>query len=121
MEVEILESAPPELYRSRAWNHPFEGVLTVALERHGTGTRMILTEEFAARGWLGRLLEPLFARGAQNRDERYLNNLEGFSERLGLRGLQPVLLWTSPCCHGTVSLDTAGKGYPMTPWSTGQA
>ena len=80
IEVEILDYEPPALVRSRASNDHFEGVLTVVLKPEDSATHVQMTEEFTARGGLGKLLEPLFAQQAQARAEQALQRLKQLAE-----------------------------------------
>jgi len=80
IEVEILDYEPPALVRSRASNDHFEGVLTVVLKHEDSATRVQMTQEFTAKGGLGKLLEPLFARQAQARAEQALQRLKQLVE-----------------------------------------
>jgi uncharacterized protein YndB with AHSA1/START domain len=80
IEVEILDYEPPSLLRSRASNDHFEGVLTVLLKTEDSTTHVQMTEEFTARGGLGKLLESVFARQAQSRAEQALQRLKQLVE-----------------------------------------
>ncbi len=80
VEMEIIEYEPPRLCRSKAWNDYFDGVLSFLLTPDPPGTRLSVTEQFTAKGVLGKLMESYLGRQLQLSTERSLHRLKQMVE-----------------------------------------